>query len=94
MAPLLINENGVRLYIRSKEHLPPHIHAESGDDEAMIDIRTGELIRGEIESRSLKYIQEWLSEGRNRKRVEEEFYRLNPSLRPGDRRRSDKRKKQ
>lgn len=93
MAPVLLNENGVRLYIRSNEHLPPHIHAESGDDDAMIDIRTGELIRGEMESRSLKYIQKWLGEGRNRKRVEEEFYRLNPSLKPGGRFKSDNRKK-
>lgn len=93
MAPILISENGVRLYIRSNEHLPPHIHAESGDDEAMIDVRTGDLIRGEIESRSLKFIQKWLSTGQNRKRVEEEFYRLNPALRPESRFKSGKRKK-
>lgn len=75
-----------------KEHLPPHIHADSDDGDAMIDIRTGKLIKGEIDSKKLRFIQEWLSCADNRIMVEEEFYKLNPSLRAGNRLNSDQQK--
>jgi hypothetical protein len=82
MAPLLIDKDGVSIYIQSREHLPPHIHAFSGDDEALVDIRTGKVIRGSIAGKKLKLVQQWLDEGATRKLIEENFYELNPALRP------------
>ncbi|MCW3083929.1 MAG: hypothetical protein JWP12_1295 [Bacteroidetes bacterium] len=79
MAPLLIDKDGVSIYVRSREHLPPHIHAFSGDDVALVNIRTGEIVEGYISGKKLKIVQEWLSE--NRAIVEENFYELNPRLR-------------
>lgn len=38
MAPLLISKDGVSIIIQSREHLPPHIHASHGDDEALVNI--------------------------------------------------------
>ena len=34
MAPILADKNGVSIFVLSREHLPPHVHAYSGDDEA------------------------------------------------------------
>ena len=70
------------MYVQSREHLPPHIHAFSGDDEALIDIRTGKIHDGYLAPKKLKIVQQWLAEGANRERVEENIYELNPRLRP------------
>jgi len=82
MAPLLVEKDGVSIHIRGREHVPPHIHVFSGDDEALIDIRTGEILEGDLSGKKLRTVQEWLKEGENRKVVEENFYELNPRLRP------------
>lgn len=90
MAPLLIDKDGVSIRIQSREHLPPHIHAFSGDDEALVYIRTGEIFEGYIPGKKLRIVQQWLNEGDNRKIVEENFYELNPGLRPRKARKKSK----
>jgi hypothetical protein len=82
MAPLLINRDGVSIVIQSREHLPPHVHASSGEDEALINIRTGEIFAGSIDGKKLRIVREWLAEDGRREIVEENFYELNPGLRP------------
>lgn len=82
MAPLLIDKDGVSIHIQSREHLPPHIHAFSGDDEALIDIRTGNIIKGILAGKKLRIVRDWLDEKDRRKLTEENFYELNPKLRP------------
>lgn len=82
MAPLLIDKDGVSVHVQSREHLPPHIHVFSGDDEALVDIRTGEIFEGYLSGKRLRIVQEWLAEDKNRIQVEENFYELNPRLRP------------
>ncbi len=81
MAPLLETKEGVSIIVQGREHLPPHIHASYGDDEALVDIRTGQMFKGIIPKTKLKVVQEWLGEGDNRKNTEENFYELNPRLR-------------
>ena len=82
MAPLLIEKDGVSIHVWGRDHLPPHIHVFFGDDEALVEIRTGEIYAGYISGKKLKVVQEWLGKGENRKIVEENFYELNPRLRP------------
>jgi hypothetical protein len=82
MAPLLIDKDGVSIVIQSREHLPPHVHANYGEEEALVNIRTGEIVEGYLQNKKLRIVQDWLSEGKNREIVEENFYELNPSLRP------------
>lgn len=79
MAPLLENKNGVKIEVYSRDHLPVHIHAEY---EALINIRTGEVFEGSLPAKKLRFVQDWLSEGDRRKRVEKNFYELNPGLAP------------
>lgn len=81
MAPLLVDKDGVSIHVRSREHLPPHVHAFSGDDVALVEIRTGEIYDGYLPSKKLKVVQRWLAEGENRSITEENFYELNPKLR-------------
>ena len=66
--------------MRSKEHLPPHIHAHYGEDLALIDIRTGEVYAGYLPGRKLRMVKEWLENGDNRILVEARFYEINPGL--------------
>ena len=82
MAPILTDKNGVSIYVLSREHLPPHIHAYSGDDEAQVNIRTGEIVKGYLPGKKLKIVQDWLNEGNNRALTEQNFYELNPRLKP------------
>lgn len=38
----------VRMYFRGSEHNPPHVHALYGDYAAAFDLRTAEIIDGDI----------------------------------------------
>jgi len=82
MAPVVEKREGVDIIIHGREHLPPHVHACYGDDEALVNIRTGELFAGYIPSKKLRIVQQWLAEGDNRQRTEQNFYELNPGLHP------------
>jgi hypothetical protein len=82
MPPLLDDKDGVSINIHGREHLPPHVHACYGEYEALVDIRTGRMFEGYVPNKKLKVVQEWLAEGENRTRAEENFYVLNPRHRP------------
>ena len=47
----------IRMYY--DEHLPPHFHAEYGDDEAVYEIATLEIMRGKIPRRCHAMVLEW-----------------------------------
>ena len=81
MAPILIDKDGVSIYVQANEHLPPHIHAYYGSERAQIDIRSGKILNGYLPGKKLKVVQRWLAEDDNRVKVEESFFKLNPDLR-------------
>lgn len=78
MAPELERIEGIILAVYSRDHLPPHLHALYGEDEALVKIRTGEILKGALPPKKLKIVQKWLAE--NRQRAETNFYELNPRL--------------
>ncbi|HXA02801.1 MAG TPA: DUF4160 domain-containing protein [Cytophagaceae bacterium] len=82
MAPILEERDGVSIHIYNKEHVPPHIHAVYAEEEALVNIRTGEIFVGDLPKNKLRIVQEWLNENNRREIVEENFYELNPRLRP------------
>ncbi|MDO4849492.1 MAG: DUF4160 domain-containing protein [Coriobacteriia bacterium] len=51
----------VRMYFLGSEHNPPHVHAIYGDDTAAFDIRTGEMLDGELPKRAAGMVREWIS---------------------------------
>lgn len=65
--PILSNFYGIfiKMYFQQSEHNPPHIHAIYSEFTGAINIQTGELIEGDLPSRALKLIQEWLDLNRN-----------------------------
>ncbi len=44
------------------DHLPPHFHAEYGDDEILIEINTLNIYTGEIPRRALRFTLEWATQ--------------------------------
>lgn len=65
--PILSNFYGIliKMYFQQSEHNPPHIHAMYGEYMGIIDIKTGEIIEGDLPFRALKLVQEWLKIYRN-----------------------------
>ena len=47
---------GIRIFINFDDHLPPHFHAEYGDDEALININTLVIYRGALPARALRLL--------------------------------------
>ena len=53
---------GILIFIHFNEHNPPHFHAVYGDEIGWINIRTLELIKGDLSPRCMRLIKEWASE--------------------------------
>ncbi len=51
---------GIIIYMYFKDHIPAHLHAKYAEDNAKIDINTGEIIDGYIPNKQLKLIQAWV----------------------------------
>ena len=47
-----------------REHAPPHFHALYGEYEALIDIRTLEIIEGGLPKRAQAMVLEWAAQHR------------------------------
>jgi hypothetical protein len=50
---------GIVIQMFWSDHAPPHFHAVYGEHEALIDIRTLEIIRGSLPRRVLGLTLEW-----------------------------------
>jgi len=77
--PEIDRVSGIRFCVFSRDHLPPHFHAYYGEYEALIAIRTGEAIAGNLPRKRMREVLEYLEE--NREDLLEIFYQLNPQLR-------------
>ena len=60
--PTISNFYGITIvmYLRNKEHNPPHIHAVTKDFDAPFLILTGDLLEGEFPSRAQKLVKEFI----------------------------------
>ena len=50
----------IKMFFITKEHNPPHIHVLYGDYMGAIDIRTGEILEGDLPRRAYQYVKEWI----------------------------------
>lgn len=57
--PIVSRFFGIIIQMFWREHAPPHFHALYGEHEALIDIRTLEVIRGGLPRRALALVLEW-----------------------------------
>ena len=47
-------------YFDNKKHHLPHIHAQYGEEEAVISIPEGSVIEGSLRTAKLKLVQAWM----------------------------------
>jgi hypothetical protein len=80
MTPRIATFNGVHVYIYSREHLPPHIHVISGEDEAIIRISDAVVLRGNLENSKWRIIRKWMRNPDVVSELENYFFALNPYL--------------
>jgi hypothetical protein len=57
--PIVSRFFGISIAFYWQDHVPPHFHAIYGGDEAIVDIRTGEVLRGSLPRRALSLVNEW-----------------------------------
>ena len=55
---------GILIQMFWNDHAPPHFHALYGEFEALIDIRTLEVLEGQLPRRALALVLEWAQEHR------------------------------
>ncbi len=58
--PELSRFYGIVIYMFAKDHPPPHCHAKYGEHVGLINIRTGEMIKGNLPRRALRLLQDWV----------------------------------
>ena len=71
----------IKMYFSSSEHNPPHIHAIYNNNIAVIDIKTLEIIEGNLPNRAFKLVKEWLAIHKieiNNMWVKQEFKKIEP----------------
>lgn len=56
---------GIIIRMFFDDHLPPHFHAEYGEDEILININTLSVISGKLKARALGLVMEWAALHRN-----------------------------
>ena len=47
-------------YFDNRKHRQPHVHVESGDDEAVISIPDGGILEGTLRTAKLRLVQAWI----------------------------------
>ena len=76
--PLIHEFKGIKVYIYSREHRPPHIHVVYGEYEVLLSIETVEVYAGYIPGKQKKLAINWISE--NSDQALRIFYELNRDL--------------
>ncbi len=68
----------IRMYFN--DHNPAHFHSEYGEDEALIEIETLSVLRGDLPRRALALVLEWASVHRQELRTDWERARAGTPL--------------
>ena len=51
----------IRMYFKQSEHNPPHIHAIYGEDVAVIDFQTGNVLDGYLPPKAMELVNQWVN---------------------------------
>ena len=49
----------IKMFFAASEHNPPHLHAIYGEHIGAIDLRTLQMIEGDLPGKALALVQEW-----------------------------------
>lgn len=50
----------IKMFFKPKEHEPSHIHAIYGEYIGEFNIRTGEMMKGDLPAKAQELVREWL----------------------------------
>lgn len=76
--PVFRTVNGVKISVFSRDHLPPHAHAEYNEHEALIQIEDLEIYEGWLPSKQYRIAATVVE--RNREILLRLFFQLNPQI--------------
>lgn len=76
--PLIDEFKGIKVYIYSREHRPPHVHFVYGEYEVQLSIETAKIYAGYLPRKKYNHAMDWLSIHRVKALVI--FYELNIDL--------------
>lgn len=83
--PVISEFYGIKIMMYWNDHLPPHFHAEYGDNKVLVDITNGVVIKGVFPLKQLKLILAWceihkdeLIENWKNGKDHSEFNKINP----------------
>jgi Domain of unknown function (DUF4160) len=71
---------GILIQMFWKDHAPPHFHALYAEYEAVVDIRTLEIVDGSLPRRAMALMLEWAQE--HRAELMEDWDLCNPNQSP------------
>lgn len=59
--PIISRFNGmiIKMYFQQSEHNPPHFHVIYGEFIGSVDIRTFEMLEGDLPKKELALVTEW-----------------------------------
>lgn len=69
--PTISRFYGILIQMYFADHAPPHFHARYAEFEAVIDIRTLEILQGQLPARAVGLVLEWAQ--RYRKELMEDW---------------------
>ena len=82
--PVLSRFNGItiKMYLRQKEHNPPHIHATYGEHLGLFALDGGDMFEGDISFREQRMVRDFIIHYRDRlmEMWEQQSYELLPSI--------------
>ena len=60
--PVIARFNGItiRMYLRQKEHNPPHIHAQYGDSVGLFSLENGEMFEGDLDKKMRSFVTNFI----------------------------------
>ena len=76
--PELSRFYGLRITMNYADDVPPHFHATYGDEEAQVEIASGDIIGGSMPRRAAALVKEWAE--LHRLELEENWRRREQSL--------------
>ena len=62
--PTISRFYGILIQMYFGDHAPPHFHALYAEFEVLMDIRTFEIVRGELPGRAMALVLEWAQQHR------------------------------
>jgi len=57
--PIISEFYGIKIMMFWNEHMPPHFHAEYGDNKILVGIQSGTVIKGIFPFKQLKLVLAW-----------------------------------